>query len=161
MELHSYVGVINPGVWGVQALWLDTPSQTTQRTMIRVRCLAVTCARGVSRSSFAAKGVVARPATVCHATQRAFSDSLRNLAQQPPPQSAGSPEHDDRVPSERAVGAGGAMHGSLQQDGEVEEAGYMLQRQIRAVSYPRSSNLVLLLALYLNSCGSSALKQID
>eukprot|EP00904_Undaria_pinnatifida_P006951 jgi/Undpi1/3386/HiC_scaffold_15.g06759.m1 len=100
--------------------------------MIRVRSLAVTCARRVSRSSFAAKGVVARPATVCHATQRAFSDSLRNLAQQPPPQSAGSPEHDDRVPSERAVGAGGAMHGSLQQNGEVEEAGYMLQRQIRA-----------------------------
>lgn len=167
MEFHEYVGGMNPGVWGLQlaAATSQRHYPTRQRTMLRVRSLAVTCARGVSRSSCAARGGVARPATVYCATQRAFSDSSRNLAQrQPPPPSAGSREHDDRTHSERAAGVGGAMHGSQQRDGEVEEAGYVSQRQMPVVSYRRSSDLVLRLALYLNNSSgtsSSAFKSIE
>lgn len=137
---------MNPGVWRLPAIPQDTRAphpQTIERTMLRVRCLAVTCAREVSRSSCAARGGVARSATACH-TSRAFSDSSRVAPPQPPPSTAVS-EHDDRI-HERAVGAGGAMQYIQQQEGEVEEVGSAWQRQSRVVSYSRSSSLVLRLA---------------
>ena len=102
--------------------------------MLRVRSLALTCAREVPRLSCAARGGVARSATAFHAL-RAFSDSSRVLAPPQPPPSAAVvvSEHYDRI-HERAVGAGGAMHCGQQQDGEVEEVGDTLQRQSRVVS---------------------------
>lgn len=119
--------------------------QTIERTMLRVRSLAVTCAREVSRSSCAARGGVARSATACH-TSRAFSDSSRVLAPPQPPPSTTVSEHHDRI-HERAVGGGGAMQYSQQQDREAEEVGDTWQRQSRVVSYYRSSYLVLRLAI--------------
>lgn len=111
-----------------------THPQTTERTMLRVRALAVTYAREVSRSSCAARGGGARAATACHAS-RVFSDSSRVLAPPQPPPSTAVCEHDDHTHSERAVGAGGAMNCSQQQDGEVEGVGDALQRQSLVVSY--------------------------
>ncbi|CAN0510924.1 unnamed protein product, partial [Laminaria digitata] len=96
--------------------------------MLRVRALAVTCAREVSRSSCAARGGGVRAATACHAS-RDFSDSSRVLAPPQPPPSTAVCEHDDRTHPETAVGAGGAMNCSQQQDGEVEGVGDALQRQ--------------------------------
>ena len=118
---------------------------TLGRMMLRVRSLAVICAREVSRSSCATRGGVARSAAACH-TSRAFSDSSRVLAPPTPPPPSTVSEHHDRI-HRRAVGAGGATQYSQQQDREVEEVGDTWPRQSRVVSYSRNYHLELRLAI--------------